>query len=128
MSSTQTKPVTVRRVEVESDQEDSNPPLPLASCWVSLRPRTPATLASLVQTLRPQTLHHSCSCTPLRIPAPVRQDKSANNSLFSQDTNVTERVEKEWEAIPASKCQELIASMPKRVAAVLKAKGGYVKY
>lgn len=39
-----------------------------------------------------------------------------------------ERVEKEWEAIPASKCQELIASMPKRVAAVLKAKGGYVKY
>jgi transposase len=39
-----------------------------------------------------------------------------------------ERVEKEWEAIPAKVCQDLISSMPKRVAAVLKAKGGYTKY
>jgi hypothetical protein len=39
-----------------------------------------------------------------------------------------ERVEKEWDDIPASVCQGLIKSMPKRVMAVLKAKGGYTKY
>ena len=37
------------------------------------------------------------------------------------------RVQKEWEA-PASVCQNLIASMPRRVQAVLQAKGGYTKY
>jgi transposase len=39
-----------------------------------------------------------------------------------------ERVEKEWAKIPASVCQNLIESMPSRVKAVLKAKGGYTKY
>jgi hypothetical protein len=39
-----------------------------------------------------------------------------------------ERVEREWNAIDKSVCQGLIDSMPRRVAAVLKAKGGYTKY
>jgi DDE superfamily endonuclease len=39
-----------------------------------------------------------------------------------------ERVEKEWNAIPAEVCQNLIESMPRRVEAVIKAKGGYTKY
>jgi len=39
-----------------------------------------------------------------------------------------ERVEKEWEAIDASVCQNLIESMPRRMAALVKAKGGYIKY
>ena len=39
-----------------------------------------------------------------------------------------ERVQKEWDAIPAGVCQNLIESMPRRVEAVLKAKGGYTKY
>ena len=39
-----------------------------------------------------------------------------------------ERVEKEWDEIGAEVCQELIKSMPRRVAAVVKAKGGYTKY
>jgi hypothetical protein len=39
-----------------------------------------------------------------------------------------ERVEKEWNKIDAKVCQNLIESMPRRVAAVLKAKGGYTKY
>ena len=39
-----------------------------------------------------------------------------------------ERVEKEWNEIPASVCQKLIESMPRRVTAVLKAKGGHTKY
>ena len=39
-----------------------------------------------------------------------------------------ECVEKEWEGIGASVCQNLIESMPRRVQAVIKAKGGYTKY
>ena len=39
-----------------------------------------------------------------------------------------ERVEKEWEAIPVEECQKLIESMPNRVQAVLKAKGGWTDY
>ena len=39
-----------------------------------------------------------------------------------------ERVEEEWNKIPASVCQGLIESMPRRVEAVLKAKGGHTKY
>jgi len=39
-----------------------------------------------------------------------------------------ERVEEEWNKIDVEVCQNLIESMPRRVAAVLKAKGGYTKY
>ena len=39
-----------------------------------------------------------------------------------------ERVQKEWNDIPASVCQNLIKSMFKRVQAVLWAIGGYTKY
>lgn len=39
-----------------------------------------------------------------------------------------ERIEHEWNAIPNDICANLIESMPRRVSAVLKAKGGYVKY
>ena len=36
--------------------------------------------------------------------------------------------EKEWNAIDKSVCQNLIESMPSRVAAVLKENGGYTRY
>ena len=39
-----------------------------------------------------------------------------------------ERTEKEWEAIDASVCQDLISSMPRRMVAVIEAKGGNTKY
>ena len=39
-----------------------------------------------------------------------------------------ERVEEEWGATPASVCRDLVESMPRRVAAVIRAKGGYTKY
>ena len=39
-----------------------------------------------------------------------------------------ERAEKEWEKITPEVCQNLIQSMPRRVAAVVKAKGSYTKY
>ena len=43
-------------------------------------------------------------------------------------TELSERVEKEREAIDKAVCQNLIESMPRRVQEVLKAKGGYTKY
>jgi transposase len=39
-----------------------------------------------------------------------------------------ERVQVEWDKIDPAVCQKLIESMPRRVKAVLKAKGGYTKY
>jgi hypothetical protein len=39
-----------------------------------------------------------------------------------------ERVEEEWNKIEPEVCQNLIESMPRRVQAVLKAKGGHTKY
>ena len=39
-----------------------------------------------------------------------------------------ERVQVDWEEIPVEECQKLIESMPRRVHAVIKAKGGYTKY
>jgi hypothetical protein len=38
------------------------------------------------------------------------------------------RCQVEWEKIPKEVCQNLIESMPRRVQAVLKAKGGFTKY
>ncbi len=39
-----------------------------------------------------------------------------------------ERVEEVWEKIDTEVCQNLIETMPRRIEAVLKAKGGYTKY
>jgi hypothetical protein len=39
-----------------------------------------------------------------------------------------ERVDAEWNKISTEVCMALIESMPRRVDAVLKAKGGYTKY
>jgi hypothetical protein len=39
-----------------------------------------------------------------------------------------ERVQEEWNKIEPEVCQNLIESMPRRVQAVMKAKGGYTKY
>ena len=43
-------------------------------------------------------------------------------------TELWERVQKEWEDIDESVCQDLISSIPRRVEAVIRAKGGYTKY
>ena len=39
-----------------------------------------------------------------------------------------DRVVKEWNEIPPEVCQKLIESMPRRIKAVIKAKGGHTKY
>ena len=41
---------------------------------------------------------------------------------------LSDRVEVEWNNISKEECMHLIESMPRRVAAVLKARGGYTKY
>ena len=41
---------------------------------------------------------------------------------------VWKRVEKEWREIEPEVCQKLIESMPRRIGAVIKAKGGHTKY
>jgi transposase len=46
----------------------------------------------------------------------------------SSMTELWERVKTEWEKITPEECQELIKSMPRRIAAVLKAKGRSTKY
>ena len=38
------------------------------------------------------------------------------------------RVKSEWNAIPAEVCRNLIESMPRRLEAVIKAKGRWTKY
>ena len=43
-------------------------------------------------------------------------------------TELWDRVEGEWEKIEPSVGQNLIESMPRRMEAVIKAKGGYIKY
>ena len=39
-----------------------------------------------------------------------------------------ERIQEEWEKILAQVCQNLVESMTKRVAAVIKARGGHTRY
>jgi hypothetical protein len=39
-----------------------------------------------------------------------------------------ERIQVEWNSIPASVCQSLIDSMPRRIKAVKRAKGGHIPY
>jgi len=39
-----------------------------------------------------------------------------------------DRVAEEWNAIEPEVCQNLIESMPRRIEAVIKAKGGHTKY
>ncbi len=49
----------------------------------------------------------------------------------TQPTGIMElwaRVQETWDAIPPEVCQNLIESMPRRVQAVLQAKGGHTKY
>ena len=39
-----------------------------------------------------------------------------------------ERMEKEGEGVPSSRCRDLVESMPRRVEAVIRAKGDCTKY
>ena len=46
----------------------------------------------------------------------------------SSVSELWDRVQKLWEEILKEECQKLIESMPRRLATMIKAKGGYTKY
>lgn len=58
----------------------------------------------------------------------VKRKLSAHEVAPKGILELWERVEEEWNKIDAEVCQNLIESMPRRIAAVLKAKGGHTKY
>jgi transposase len=58
----------------------------------------------------------------------LKRKTSDYESPPSSILELWERVQKEWDVIQPLVCQELIESMPRRVEAVIKAKGGYTKY
>jgi transposase len=60
--------------------------------------------------------------------AHLKRQLSGYNTSPTSMHELWQRVEAEWNKIPAQVCIDLIDSMPRRVAAVLKAKGGYTKY
>ena len=58
-------------------------------------------------------------------------EKKKKNSYETEPSNINElweRVEKEWDAIPVDLYKTLIESIPRRINAVIKARGGYTKY
>ena len=58
----------------------------------------------------------------------LKKQLSDHKTPLSGILELWERVEKEWEEIKPEECQNLIESMPRRVQAVIRAKGGYTKY
>ena len=58
----------------------------------------------------------------------LKQQLTAYEEEPKSMTELWERVQETWNRIPVSVCTNLIESMPKKVAAVLKARGGYTKY
>jgi hypothetical protein len=53
---------------------------------------------------------------------------SQYNDIPSSMRALAERTREQWGEITPQACQDLIESMPRRVAAVIKAKGGHTKY
>ena len=58
----------------------------------------------------------------------LKKQLSDHKTPSSGILELWEMVEKEWEEIKPEECQNLIESMPRRVEAVIRAKGGYTKY
>ena len=54
----------------------------------------------------------------------LAEHKTSPNGIYK----LWERIQVDWKGILAKDCQNLIESTPRRVQAVLKAKGGYTKY
>jgi transposase len=58
----------------------------------------------------------------------LKRRLAAHERMPSGMLELWERIEAEWNKITAQECMKLIESMPRRVEAVLKAKGGFTKY
>ena len=49
-------------------------------------------------------------------------------SIPNEILELWEKIEEQWNKTDANVCQDLIESMPRRLEAVIKAKGGHTKY
>ena len=58
----------------------------------------------------------------------LKKQLSDHKTPLSGILELWERVEKEWEEIKPEVCQNLIESMPRRIQAVIRARGRYTKY
>jgi transposase len=58
----------------------------------------------------------------------LKQRLSAYEESPNSMHDLWSRVEQEWYKIPVETCKNLIEGMPRRIAAVLSARGGYTKY
>ena len=58
----------------------------------------------------------------------LKKKLGESENLNARITELWERVEREWNNIPASVCQDFIKSMPRSGVTVLKVNGGYTKY
>ena len=65
-------------------------------------------------------IEHLWGCFKRRL----TEHENPSNGIYE----LWERVQVKWDRILVEECQKLIESMPRRVQAVLKAKGGYIKY
>jgi hypothetical protein len=58
----------------------------------------------------------------------LKRQLSNYEEVPSSMEELWQRVQREWDKIPVEECVRLIESMPRRIAGVLEAKGGYTKY
>ena len=112
------------------DQCGKNPSDTVSSRTVT--PSTPAKrLGSSPRTVRLRSYHgnynHQTS-TPLSTSSTSSNRGWENTQTPQRDLELWERVDQEWEAIPASVCRNLVESMPRWAAAVIAAKGSCTKY
>lgn len=58
----------------------------------------------------------------------VKRAIASDGSDATNLNSLWQKTESTWNAIDPAKCSKLVSSMPHRIAAVLKARGGYTKY
>ena len=58
----------------------------------------------------------------------VSIDRKLQSKSITNKGQLRDGINEAWSQIPAELCQKLIESMPRRIAACIKAKGGHIKY
>jgi transposase len=58
----------------------------------------------------------------------LKKQLKSKKQVYSSISELWEATEEELAIVNKKMCRELIASMPRRVQAVIQAKGGYTKY
>lgn len=74
-----------------------------------------------------ETPPQSPDCNPIENIWDYLDDRVREHQISSK-TELKLRLQEEWQKIPVAYCQKLVSSMPRRLAAVRKAKGLWTKY